>query len=162
MERLRERKQELKQETQDLRAELEDSKKAHSILNNKWKEKSQLIGQLEKQVTEMRDNWESKERKLTTERDKAIEAANIAIGKLKTVDDAFRHQLESKEMKHREDMAQLEEERQMELERANQRIAAVEDEMRELLQETQANKKAMEDKVKRLTRAMTELQSDLI
>lgn len=41
-------------------------------------------------------------------------------------------------------------------------VAAVEDEMRELLQETQANKKAMEDKVKRLTRAMTELQSDLI
>ncbi|XP_065936571.1 leucine-rich repeat and coiled-coil domain-containing protein 1 isoform X1 [Magallana gigas] len=162
LERLRERKQELKQETQDLRAELEDSKKAHSILNNKWKEKSQLIGQLEKQVTEMRDNWESKERKLTTERDKAIEAANIAIGKLKTVDDAFRHQLESKEMKHREDMAELEEERQIELERANQRIAAVEDEMRELLQETQANKKAMEDKVKCLTRAMTELQSDLI
>ena len=41
-------------------------------------------------------------------------------------------------------------------------VAAVEDEMRELLQETQASKKAMEDKVKRLTRAMTELQSALI
>lgn len=162
LERLRERKQELKQETIELKAELEDSKKAHSILNNRWKEKSQVIGQLEKQVTEMRDNWESKERRLTSERDKAIEAASLAIEKLKTVDDAFRHQLESKEMKHREDMAQLEEERQMELERANQRVAAVEDEMRELLQETQASKKAMEDKVKRLTRAMTELQSDLI
>lgn len=47
---------------------------------------------------------------------------SIAIGKLKTVDDAFRHQLESKEMKHREDMAELEEERQIELERANQRV----------------------------------------
>lgn len=46
-----------------------------SILNNRWKEKSQVIGQLEKQVTEMRDNWESKERRLTSERDKAIEAA---------------------------------------------------------------------------------------
>lgn len=50
---------------------------------------------------------------------------SIAIGKLKTVDDAFRHQLESKEMKHREDMAQLEEERQMELERANQRVRQI-------------------------------------
>ena len=38
------------------------------------------------------------------------------------MDDAFRHQLENKEMKHREDMAQLEEERQMELERADQRV----------------------------------------
>lgn len=38
------------------------------------------------------------------------------------MDDAFRHQLESKEMKHREDMAELEEERQIELERANQRV----------------------------------------
>ena len=51
-----------------------------SILNNRWKEKSQVIGQLEKQVTEMRDNWESKERRLTSERDKAIEAARLVTG----------------------------------------------------------------------------------
>ena len=46
-----------------------------SILNNKWKEKSQFIGQLEKQVQQMKDNWENKEKKLREERDKSVEAA---------------------------------------------------------------------------------------
>ena len=46
-----------------------------SVLNSKWKEKSQLIGQLESQVGEMKESWEKKERKLTQERDKALEAA---------------------------------------------------------------------------------------
>jgi uncharacterized coiled-coil protein SlyX len=40
-------------------------------------------------------------------------------------------------------------------------VAEVEEEMRELLSENQTSKKAMEDKMKRLTQAMTELQSDL-
>jgi hypothetical protein len=51
-----------------------------------------------------------------------LPTSSIAIEKLKTVDDAFRRQLESKEMKHREDIAQLEDEKQMELEQANQRV----------------------------------------
>lgn len=46
-----------------------------SVLNSRWKEKSQLIGQLEKQVQEMKESWEKKEVKLTQERDKALNAA---------------------------------------------------------------------------------------
>jgi hypothetical protein len=40
-------------------------------------------------------------------------------------------------------------------------VAEVEEEMRELLSENQSSKKAMEDKMKRLTQAMTDLQTDL-
>ena len=46
-----------------------------SLLNQKWKEKSSLIGQLEKQVTQMKDFWLSKEVKLVEERDKAVSEA---------------------------------------------------------------------------------------
>ena len=46
-----------------------------SVLNSKWKEKSQLIGQLESQVGDMKESWEKKEKKLTQERDKALDAA---------------------------------------------------------------------------------------
>ena len=46
-----------------------------SVLNSKWKEKSQLIGQLEEQVREMKESWDRKEVKLTQERDKALDAA---------------------------------------------------------------------------------------
>ena len=45
------------------------------VLNNKWREKSNLIGELEGQVRHMRTTWEDKERKLTQERDRAIDAA---------------------------------------------------------------------------------------
>lgn len=47
----------------------------YSVLNNRWKEKSQLIGQLEQQVREMKESWEKKELKLSQERDKALNAA---------------------------------------------------------------------------------------
>ncbi|XP_060075484.1 leucine-rich repeat and coiled-coil domain-containing protein 1-like [Ylistrum balloti] len=162
LERLRDRKQELKQQLSELQGELDESKKAHSILNNKWKEKSQLIGGLEKQVQEMRDTWEGKEHKLQDERDKAVHAASVAIEKLRRVDDTFRDQLEAKEQKHQEEILLLEQGKQQEVDQAYQRVYAVEEEMRELLKENQINKKAMEDKFKRLTNAMSEIQANFV
>jgi len=50
-----------------------------SSLNSRWKEKSALIGQLESQVTEMKGSWEKKEKKLSQERDKALEAAKLVL-----------------------------------------------------------------------------------
>ena len=41
-------------------------------------------------------------------------------------------------------------------------VALVEDEMREMLRETETNKRAMEAKVKKMTQAMTDLQTDLM
>ncbi|XP_052063495.1 leucine-rich repeat and coiled-coil domain-containing protein 1-like isoform X2 [Mytilus californianus] len=159
---LRERKDDLKHQVADLESELEESKKAHSILNNKWKEKSQLIGELEKQVQQMKDNWENKEKKLTNERNKAVEAASTAIEKLRSVDDSFRKQLEAKELSHQEEINRLEHEKQTELDQAYQKVYEVEEEMRELLRDQDASKKATEEKVKRLTKALGDLQSDLL
>ncbi|XP_052817378.1 leucine-rich repeat and coiled-coil domain-containing protein 1-like [Mya arenaria] len=161
LERLRERKDDLKQQLSEVQTELEDSRRAHSSLNSRWKDKSQLIGQLESQVGEMKESWEKKERKLSQERDKALEAANLAIDRLKSADDAFRRQLEDKVQSYKEAMARLEQEKQQEIDQAYLRVAEVEEEMRDLLQEHTNNKKAMEDKMKRLTRAMTDLQTDM-
>lgn len=47
----------------------------HSILNKRWKDKSDLIGQLEQQVHQMKDTWEAKEKKLMKERDEAVDRA---------------------------------------------------------------------------------------
>ena len=41
-------------------------------------------------------------------------------------------------------------------------VTEVEEEMRELLRETALSKKAMEERVKKLTRAFSELQDDLL
>ncbi|XP_048254923.1 leucine-rich repeat and coiled-coil domain-containing protein 1-like [Haliotis rufescens] len=161
MDHLRGRKDELKREVSSLRDELAESQKAHSILNTRWREKSALIGQLEHQVSQMKDSWEGKEEKLTGERNKAIEAANLAIEKLRGMDDAFRKQLEAKEKSHQEEINLVKEQKERELQEANRRVALVENEMRELLRETESNKRAMEDKLKHLTHALGDLQSDL-
>lgn len=49
----------------------------YSIMSNKWKEKSNLIGDLENQVMTLKGQWEVKERRLQEERDKAVEAARF-------------------------------------------------------------------------------------
>lgn len=159
---LRGRKDDLKLQVADLQAELDESKKAHSILNNKWKDKSQLIGQLEKQVQQMRDNWGSKEKRLQEERDKAVEAASTAIEKLRSLDDQFRKQLEAKEFSHQEEINHLQQEKQEEIDRAYHKVYEVEEEMRELLRDQESNKRATEEKVKRLTKALSDLQTDLM
>lgn len=48
---------------------------AHRTLKIKWQEKSELIGKLEKEVVEMRNNFKEKEKALNEERNKAMKAA---------------------------------------------------------------------------------------
>ncbi|CAJ1072712.1 leucine-rich repeat and coiled-coil domain-containing protein 1 [Xyrichtys novacula] len=74
VEHLRLRKEELKQQLEDKEAELEEVKKIYSNSSRKWQEKAELLTQLESQVKRMKDNFDSKERLLLEERDKATEA----------------------------------------------------------------------------------------
>lgn len=46
-------------------------------LSARWREKSDLIGSLEKQVSNMKNTWEEREKRLTQERDQAKEAARL-------------------------------------------------------------------------------------
>ncbi|KAK2149744.1 hypothetical protein LSH36_438g01005 [Paralvinella palmiformis] len=173
----RERKEQLKSEIVRIEDDLEESKRAHSVvgykrlasgfkcklrdLNKKWKEKSSLIAQLEQQVMAMKESWENKEKRLIEERDKAVRAASMAVEKLRSVDDAFRKQLDNKEESYQREIETLRSEKQEEIDLANKRVVEVEEEMRLLLRETESNKRLMEEKVKRLTKAFTELQQDV-
>ncbi|XP_050399127.1 leucine-rich repeat and coiled-coil domain-containing protein 1 isoform X3 [Patella vulgata] len=161
VERLQERKTELKQQIEDLKIQLDESQNAHSVLNNKWKEKSNLISSLEQQVGQMKQSWEDKEKRLTKERDRAVEATSLAVQKLKSIDETFHQKLEAKDRSYHDHINQLEEEKRKEIEQANRQVFVVEQEMRDLLRETESNKRGMEDKVKQMTKALGELQSDL-
>ncbi|XP_070198523.1 leucine-rich repeat and coiled-coil domain-containing protein 1-like [Littorina saxatilis] len=162
LEEAQSRKSELKQEVASLQKELDTTRQTHQQISARWREKSDLISDLEKQVTNMQTTWHDKEKTLKLERDKAIEAANLAIEKMRGMDDGFRRQLEAVERSHREEMAKMTNEKQRELDMAEQRVLMVEEEMRELLRETEQSKKGMEEKVKRLTHALGDLQSDLL
>ncbi|XP_038573567.1 leucine-rich repeat and coiled-coil domain-containing protein 1 [Micropterus salmoides] len=151
LEHLSLRKEQLKQQLEDKEAELEEVKRVYSDSSKKWQEKADLLTRLESQVKRMKENFDSKERLLLEERDKATEAHKAAVEKLHCVDDAFRRQLESDQVAHQAELLRLGNEKQKQIEQANQRVFEVEEEMRQLLEETEINKRIMEEKMKRLT-----------
>uniref|UniRef100_A0AAQ5YRP5 Leucine-rich repeat and coiled-coil domain-containing protein 1 n=1 Tax=Amphiprion ocellaris TaxID=80972 RepID=A0AAQ5YRP5_AMPOC len=151
LEHLSLRKEELKQQMKDKEAELDEVRRVHSDSSRKWQEKADLLTRLESQVKHMKDNFESKERILLEERNKATEAHKAAVERLHSVDDAFRRQLESIQATHQTELLHLANEKQKKIEQTNQKVFEVEEEMRQLLEETETKKRIMEEKMKRLT-----------
>uniref|UniRef100_A0A8C0GWX6 Leucine-rich repeat and coiled-coil domain-containing protein 1 n=1 Tax=Chelonoidis abingdonii TaxID=106734 RepID=A0A8C0GWX6_CHEAB len=161
LERQNERKEELKQLLEEKEAELEEIRKAYSAMNKKWQDKGELLSHLETQVKQMKENFDIKEKKLIEERNKSLQTQKVAMEKLHSMDDAFRRQLESTLAAHQAELLQLANEKQKQIEAANEKVYRVEEEMRQLLQETANSKKAMEEKIRRLTSALSDIQQDL-
>ncbi|NWZ92548.1 LRCC1 protein, partial [Nesospiza acunhae] len=160
LERQNERKEELKQLLEEKEVELDDIKNAHSALKKRWQGKGELLRQLEVQVKQMKENFDFKEKKLIEERNKSLQTQRIAVEKLHKMDNAFRKKLESVLAAHQEELLHLENEKEKQIEAANEKVYSVEEEMRELLQEMANNKKAMENKIRRLTHALNDIQQD--
>ncbi|NXB55873.1 LRCC1 protein, partial [Struthidea cinerea] len=160
LERQNERKDELKQLLEEKEVELDDIKNAHSALKKRWQGKGELLSQLEVQVKQMKENFDFKEKKLIEERNKSLQSQRIAVEKLHKMDNAFRKQLESVLAAHQEELLHLANEKEKQIEAANEKVYSVEEEMRELLQEMANNKKAMENKIRRLTHALNDIQQD--
>nr|XP_055159447.1 leucine-rich repeat and coiled-coil domain-containing protein 1 isoform X2 [Nyctereutes procyonoides] len=161
LERHNERKEKLKQQLKIKELELEEIRKAYSTLNQKWHDKGELLSHLEMQVKEVKEKFENKERKLKAERDKSIELQKDAVEKLHSMDDAFKKQVDAIVEAHHAEIVQLASEKQKYIDSANLKVHRVEEEMRELLQETCKNKKAMEEKIKQLALALTEIQQEM-
>ncbi|XP_077044409.1 leucine-rich repeat and coiled-coil domain-containing protein 1 isoform X2 [Agelaius phoeniceus] len=160
LERQSERKEELKQLLEEKEVELDDIKNAHSALKKRWQGKGELLSQLEVQVKQMKENFDLKEKKLIEERNESLQTQRIAVEKLHKMDNAFRKKLESVLAAHQEELLHLENEKEKQIEAANEKVYSVEEEMRELLQEMANNKKAMENKIRRLTNALNDIQQD--
>ncbi|XP_025056028.1 leucine-rich repeat and coiled-coil domain-containing protein 1-like [Alligator sinensis] len=161
LDRQNERKEELKQLLEEKEVELEDVRKMYSTMNKKWQDKGELLSQLEMQVKQMKENFDIKEKKLIEERNKSLQTQKVAMEKLRSMDDAFRRQLESTLAVHQAELARLASENQRQIEAANEKVYQVEEEMRHLLQETANNKKSMEEKIRRLTSALSDIQQGL-
>ncbi|KAM9719792.1 leucine-rich repeat and coiled-coil domain-containing protein 1 [Menidia menidia] len=159
LEHLSLRKEELKQQLEDKDAELEEVRAAFSNSSKKWQEKAELLSRLEGQVKRTKDNFDSKERLLLEERDKATEAHKAAVEKLRCVDDAFRRQLECVQAAHQAELLKLANEKQKKIEKANEKVFEVEEEMRQLLEETEVSKRVMEEKMRRLTTVLKDFNA---
>ncbi|XP_053358752.1 leucine-rich repeat and coiled-coil domain-containing protein 1 [Clarias gariepinus] len=154
VEKLSFRKEELKQQLLDKEAEMDELKDAYSASSRKWLEKADLLTKLESQVKRMKEGFDAKEKALLEERDKTARAHKVAVEKLHCVDDAFRRQLESLQASHQAELLRLATDKQKQIEQANQKVFQVEDEMRQLLEETEMNKREIEEKMRRLTNVL--------
>ncbi|XP_006202427.2 leucine-rich repeat and coiled-coil domain-containing protein 1 isoform X1 [Vicugna pacos] len=161
LERHNERKEKLKQQLKVKELELEEIRKAYSTLNQKWHDKGELLCHLEMQVKEAKENFENQERKLKAERDKSIELQKDAVEKLHNMDHVFKKQVDAIVEAHQAEIIQLASEKQKCIDSANLKVHRVEEEMRELLQETCKNKKAMEEKIKQLAFALNRIQQEM-
>ncbi|XP_023558971.1 leucine-rich repeat and coiled-coil domain-containing protein 1 isoform X2 [Octodon degus] len=161
LEKHNERKEKMKQQLKAKELELEEIRKAYSTLNQKWHDKGELLSHLETQVKEVKEKFENKERKLKAERDKSIEIQKDAVEKLHSMDDAFKKQVDAIIEAHQAEIVQLASEKQKCIDSANLKVHRVEEEMRELLEETCKNKKAMEEKIKQLACALNEIQREM-
>ncbi|XP_033616234.1 leucine-rich repeat and coiled-coil domain-containing protein 1 isoform X5 [Fukomys damarensis] len=161
LERHNERKEKLKEQLKAKEVELEEIRKAYSTLNQKWHDKGELLSHLETQVREVKEKFENKERKLKAERDKSIELQKDAVEKLHSMDDAFKKQVDAIIEAHQAEIVQLASEKQKCLDSANLKVHRVEEEMRELLEETCKNKKAMEAKINQLACALNDIQREM-
>ncbi|XP_077086567.1 leucine-rich repeat and coiled-coil domain-containing protein 1 [Siphateles boraxobius] len=154
VEQLSLRKEELKQQLLEKEVELDEVQDTYRTSSKKWQEKAELLNRLESQVKRMKDGFDSKERTLLEERDKASQAHRAAVEKLHSVDDAFRRQLENLQASHQAELLHLANDKQKQIEKANQKVLQVEEEMRQLLEETESNKRVMEEKMRRLTQVL--------
>ncbi|KAI5938942.1 Leucine-rich repeat and coiled-coil domain-containing protein 1 [Manis javanica] len=161
LERHSERREKLKQQLKVKELELEEIRKAYSTLNQKWHDKGELLCHLEMQVKEVKEKFENKERKLKAERDKSIELQKDAMEKLHSMDYAFKKQVDAIIEAHQVEIIHLANEKQKCIDSANLKVYQVEEEMRGLLEETCKNKKAMEEKIKQLAFALSEIQQEM-
>ncbi|XP_071820729.1 leucine-rich repeat and coiled-coil domain-containing protein 1-like isoform X3 [Apostichopus japonicus] len=161
VEHLEQRKDALKEQVQELQMELDESQRSYRALDRKWKDKGDLISQLEEQVMHVKKTFEEREAKVKAERDKAMEQERACKERMRTMDNAFRKQMETAQRGYDETMEILRQEREAEVEEANQKVIQVEEEMRQVLFESANQKKAMEDKLKRVTQVFSDLQQDL-
>nr|XP_015210449.1 PREDICTED: leucine-rich repeat and coiled-coil domain-containing protein 1 isoform X2 [Lepisosteus oculatus] len=158
VEQLTYRKDELKQHLVEKETELHEVKKAYSAMNKKWQDKAELLTHLEAQVKHMKANFDAKEKRLIEEKEMCLQRQKDAVGKLHSIDDAFRRQLESVQTAHQAELLHLATEKQKQIEEANQKVFQVEGEMRQLLEETASSKRAMEEKMRRLTSVLRDFQ----
>ncbi|XP_037685028.1 leucine-rich repeat and coiled-coil domain-containing protein 1-like [Choloepus didactylus] len=161
LEKHNERKEQLKQQLKEKEIKLEEIRKAYSILNQKWHDKGELLRHPEIQVKEVKEKFENKERKLKEKRDKSIVLQKDALEKLHSMDDAFKKQVDAIVEARQAEIVQLANEKQKYIDSANEKVYQVEEEMRELLEETCKNKKSMEEKIKQLSFALSEIQQEL-
>ncbi|XP_065827722.1 leucine-rich repeat and coiled-coil domain-containing protein 1-like isoform X2 [Oscarella lobularis] len=158
---LQERKEDLKLELATTKEDLDCCKSSHKKLKEQWDSRLEAFRGLEIEMQNVKETFASKIKELTDLKRKAEEESRAATSRLRSCDDAFRRQLDAKEQSHETELDHLRKEMQLEVDIAHRKVADVEDEMRVILTESAKERKQMESRLLKLSRAFQEVEQGL-
>ena len=161
LEKAGERKEALKVELEKCRINLDDTKSAYDELVEKWKQKSELITELEVKVKEMKENFEHKEREMAKKEKELADANNEMMIRLKRCDDSFRVQFDAEKKGNLQRLEALKQEYEAKLVDADCKVKDIEDEMRIVLIESEKKKKFYEEKINSFSQMFSKFQADI-
>ncbi|CAD5113180.1 DgyrCDS2368 [Dimorphilus gyrociliatus] len=159
LERMRNRKDDLKKRVSELEEEVENWRRSHNAIKSQWSEKCDLIVKLEEKVRKLKSVWDEKHKKLNEEKNTAVQSAEESRKNLQAADESFRKQLVAQKELLESEMRQRILEKDREIADRSARVKEVEDEMRELLKDTEEAKAATETKLRKLQDALSSLQT---
>lgn len=161
LEKANEKRDLLKLELEKCSLNLNETKLAYDELATKWKQKSDLIGELDSKVRKMKESYEKKENELLEKNGKIIEENKQLNGKLRKLDDDFRALYDVEKKEHLKALEKLKHEYEAKLIESERRVAEIEDEMRTLLVESENKKKFYDEKIKNFSMMFSKFQADL-
>ena len=145
-----------------LMEEHEDLLKNHEDLKLKWSKKSALLASLEEKIVLIDKAGKREKQQLVDEKNTALDALSFMKKRMENIDDEIKQQLDVANAAHLDEMKRLERNRQTEVDHLKKKVQSVENEMRHILQESEAEKKKMENKLNKIKKSfIQELNLDV-
>ena len=160
LERLEDRKEDLKAQLASTETQLMESNKAHQIINAKWKEKSAYISRMQTNLATQQARFEIREEELRQERDEASDKSQTLERKLEEVCVRSR---EAKQMEIQKLRSKYEEQlmrKETAVKCSEQAYRKMEERVQELTCELASQKKQLCGKFNRLGKFLQEFDVD--
>jgi hypothetical protein len=161
-EKANERKESIKLELEDMRHTYEETKLAYDELAERWKQKSELITELDTKVRKMKEGFQTKENEILNEKNLLAKENSLLNERLRKIDDEFRHQYDVEKKEHFKIVERVKHDYEQKLIECDKKLKETEEEMRIILVESAEKKKAYEEKIKSFSAMFSKLQTDLI
>ncbi|OQV14076.1 hypothetical protein BV898_11740 [Hypsibius exemplaris] len=161
LERLENRKEELKDQLSATEAQLQESNQAHLIINAKWKEKSAYITRLQTNQAALQVRFEVKEEELKQERDAALERVQTLENTVEELTVRSRQLRQSEVLRLKAKYEQQLARKECNTAKVEEQNRELEQRLREISQELCSQKKQITGKFTRLGRFLQDFENDL-
>lgn len=158
---LTDRKEELKSNLAETEDELKSCKLDLKKLRHQWDERSKIIDQFEIKVIHMKKSFEEKEKSWIEQRDESVKLASDLKEKLRTLEEKHQLELETTQHDFGLKLRKVIAGKNDEIQKTKEEVTHVEEEMRIILNDTAIQKKNLEQRVKQLSKAFSDIQNDL-